>query len=134
MDSFYRASVSGDLLLCYSSLAYFLNKDAPYTCLTNLALITRNALSDINSIIPSKMDILLIFLIHSMLNERITPEELEKNPISSKDDRFLFLESIYSCVFMLVKRCSSSSYESFIRFIYEDSNQEGFDLFLTSSY
>ena len=80
------------------------------------------------------MDILLIFLIHSMLNERITPEELEKNPISSKDNRFLFLESIYSCVFMLVKRCSSSSYESFIRFIYEDSNQERFDLFPTASY
>ena len=110
--------------MCYSALAYFLNTDAPYTCLTNLALITRNALSDINSIIPSKMDILLIFLIHSMINERISSIELETNPVSSKDSRFLFFESIYSCVFMLVKRCTSSSYHSFIRLIYEDSCKE----------
>lgn len=103
----YRVSRSKDLHLCYMALLHFFSKNAPYVCLTSLALITRDALSDVNSIIPSKMDMLMVSLIWKMIKERITSEELGNPLAASKDERFLFLESLYSCLFMIVKRCKS---------------------------
>lgn len=50
---------------------YFFNNDPNnYVSLIDLALITCDALADVNAYIPSKMDICLLFLIHTMIYER----------------------------------------------------------------
>ena len=93
-------------MLCCTALTYFFDLNSSYVSLTNLALVTRDALSDINSVIPSTMDILFLVIIDTMVNKRITPATLQNMQLASKDERLLFLETIYSCLFMLVKRCT----------------------------
>lgn len=101
----HRVSVSKDLILCCTALTYFYDTTYSYVSLTNLALVTREALSDVNSIIPSTMDILFLYIIENMITKRIGHAALQDMQIAEKDERLLFLETIYSCLFMLVKRC-----------------------------
>ncbi|KAK8819290.1 hypothetical protein WA556_003841, partial [Blastocystis sp. ATCC 50177/Nand II] len=96
---------SNDPLLCYLSLVYFFNNDPNnYVSLIDLALITCDALADVNAYIPSKMDICLLFLIHTMIYERISIEAMQAAQTQPRDNSFLFLETLYNCLHVLVVR------------------------------
>ena len=86
---------------------YFFNNDPNnYVSLIDLALITCDALADVNAYIPSKMDICLLFLIHTMIYERISIEAMQAAQTQPRDNSFLFLETLYNCLHVLVVRCT----------------------------
>ena len=96
---------SGDLVLCYHALAYFfVNNCVDYIHLTDLALIIRRSLSNTNTCIPSKMDYILIYTIYTMVRERIGGDFF-KGTQCQRDERILFVESLYECLYALVLRC-----------------------------
>ena len=97
-----RASISRDLTLCYYALKYFLDKDVSYTSLTNLVLITREILADVQSIIPSSIDSLLILLIQKICGGNFNRE---LSAMSVSKERILLIESLYGCLLVLIKRC-----------------------------
>ena len=99
---------SSNLLLCYYALIYFFKNDPDnYVCLTELALTTCTAIADVNSIIPSELDYGLVYLINSMIYERISPDTMQSTHSSTRDARFLFLETLYNCLHALIIRCRS---------------------------
>ena len=58
-----------------------------------------------NSIIPSELDYGLVYLINSMIYERISPDTMQSTQSSTRDARFLFLETLYNCLHALIIRC-----------------------------
>lgn len=96
------------MLLCYLSLVYFFTNDSyDYVSLIDLALITCDMLADVNSSIPSKMGIGLIYLIHTMIYERISIDTMQAAQNQPRDNSFLFLEALYKCLHVLIVRCAT---------------------------
>ena len=94
-------------MLCYHALAYFfVNKCVDYIHLTDLALIIHRSLSNTNTCIPSKMDYILIYTIYTMVRERIGNDFFKGT--QQRDERILFVESLYECLYALVLRCRLS--------------------------
>ena len=98
---------SGDLMLCYHALVYFLRQECiDYVHLTDLALIIHRSLSNTKTCIPSKMDYILIYAIYTMVSKRIGNDFFKG--AQQRDERILFVESLYECLYSLVLRCSHS--------------------------
>lgn len=87
-------------------MAYIMTQNIPIVTQTSLALITRDCLSDIHSVIPSKMDMVLEYFIQQTI---IKFQEIEKKKElhpSLVNEMILYLEALYGCLYMLVKRCT----------------------------
>lgn len=94
---------SDDLLLGFHALSYFLQTASPdYLHLTDLSLILARSLATTNSILPSKMDYLLIYAAYSTLHETIGADFF-RSP-RDRHPPLLFVETLFRCLHNLLLR------------------------------
>lgn len=107
---------SGDLFLGYHALTYFLQTpSADYLHLTDLSLILARSLATASSVLPSKMDYLLIYAAYSTLHDHIGIDFF-RSP-RERHPPLLFVETLFRCLHNLLLRCGrftplSSSHQS----------------------
>ena len=116
-----RLAVHSDLRLCYYALDCFLDTNE-FSLLTNLAIITRDTLSNVNSVIFWPLSSLLVNIVDRMIRLYIAEDYLKFPQLSPSPEHFAFLKAIYECIDALATRCrlyslSSSPQSSLCRFL-----------------
>ena len=85
------------LFYLFHALSYFLQTASPdYLHLTDLSLILARSLATTNSILPSKMDYLLIYAAYSTLHETIGADFF-RSP-RDRHPPLLFVETLFRCL------------------------------------
>ena len=99
-----RLAVHSDLRLCYYALDCFFDTNE-FSLLTNLAIITRDTLSNVNSVIFWPLSSLLVNIVDRMIRLYIAEDYLKFPQLSPSPEHFAFLKAIYECIDALVARC-----------------------------
>lgn len=94
--------------MCYYALDCFFDTNE-FSLLTNLAIITRDTLSNVNSVIFWPLSSLLVNIVDRMIRLYIAEDYLKFPQLSPSPEHFAFLKAIYECIDALVGRCTSSS-------------------------
>lgn len=106
-----RLAVHSDLRLCYYALDCFFDTNE-FPLLTNLAIITRDTLSNVNSVIFWPLSSLLVNIVDRMIRLYIAEDYLKFPQLSPSPEHFAFLKAIYECIDALVARCRLLSFLS----------------------
>ena len=105
--------------MCYYALDCFFDTNE-FSLLTNLAIITRDTLSNVNSVIFWPLSSLLVNIVDRMIRLYISEDYLKFPQLSPSPEHFAFLKAIYECIDALVGRCTPPFSLSLLSSIHAD--------------
>lgn len=94
--------------MCYYALDCFFDS-GEFSLLTNLAILIRDTLSNVNSVIFWPLSSLLVNTVERVIHQYIAEDYLKYPQLSPSPEHFAFLKAIYECIDALVLRCAPCS-------------------------